>query len=200
MARQLKISVLFLLSFATACGRGPSKDAVVANTLLTIMANLIEANVTILVDDTIAPQENVPCSGGSGTLRVNDPTFGTIDPGLTDATISSSVDFNNCVIKVCNRKRVTVLNGNDQFSIALNAVRKAGTTNLSDISLTAISRGLTFSGELSGELSFSYSMTGDLSRDTFGGILIREAAPSNPLILNGKTYLAEELFAMADGC
>ncbi len=194
-----KILFPFLFFFTVSCAKGPGKEAVIDNTLLTIMANMIESNVTLLLDNTVS-RLNIPCSGGSGTMAVNDAAYGTIDPGQNNLSINTTVDFNQCLIKVCDRKKMTTLNGNGLFSIGITATVQTGSTTLSDIALTVTSSGLHYTGELEGDFSYSYELTGTLSRDTFGGIIIREATPPNPLNYKNKFYNANDLSSLSDGC
>ncbi|NCN26168.1 hypothetical protein GW915_01210 [bacterium] len=194
----MRILALFAICALCSCG-GPNKDAIVANTVQTLMANIVESNITILLSDSLSPQDPVPCSGG-GTLQVNSPTFGTIDPGTGTATIGGApVNFNKCIISVCEG-HTTTIDGDNLFTINLTASVSLDLDEYSDISLVAYSNGASYSGELSGDLTFSYKLTGELSRTAFGGIFVDDTDPADPLVVEGKSYNAEELSDLAEGC
>jgi hypothetical protein len=181
-----------------ACGE-PSHEARVANFLQTVMANAIEAY--LLKSGGTA---ELDCSKG-GQLAY---TAGALsNPG--DEISDLAVTFTKCGIDACGKK--IVFDGNENTTLRLLALSESqiadivtGGTGLTEddqfLELEISAEDQSVTGFLRGNLTFSYRMRIVGSEASLKGVQILDAEDGKPLKLNGRTYKASELSALADGC
>jgi hypothetical protein len=180
------------------CG-GVNEEAQVATAVQTMMVLAVEAAIRYNIDSVASGTGPLECSGG-GTYEPQNATLANLIDFIAgrepNADIDGEFEFTGCKISLCGSS--ITLNGAADFRLigALSgSSRKINLIFTSDATTQVESEGI-----IAGAPEFRYLMEVDVTGDSLGNILIKDATPAAPLKYKGKVYRANQINDLAKGC
>jgi hypothetical protein len=200
LARLVFLSAV-LSSFLTGCG-APTKQAVAANMILSLLSNVMTAFVTKDAASTDIIYKCGDQSGADGAFAYSVPSSLT-DPlqliNNPNAAASLNISFAACVIKACDQS-ITLSGGTASLGLGLSASSFVSGQVPAKFTLTVSDQSV--AGFFGGTWSYSYAIeaTFDDSLSALEGLEVKDADTPNPLTINGVTINGANVQDIADGC
>ena len=182
-----------------ACG-GPDLDSKTANAVQTLLATSAEAFLLGGGSTSVS----VACNGG-GTISYSPPT--AINPG--DTSIDLPLNFDDCVLKVCDDELIFDSTGQSLLSITGLDPSQVGDLvgggaivdddeQFLEIEIVSSEQGVR--GFLKGKVDFAYRMRIIGNNLGLSEISILDSTRGGALEIRGKKLEAEKLKSIADRC
>lgn len=200
------------LGLLGSCG-GVKREAKIATAIQVLMANSI-TSFAARSDDSLTISFNCGVTDADGTMTYELPNQDELRDPLqliefirnNQDGIQIPVTFNNCVVKACG-STLTLDGGGttDTAALTLDVSPEALVDSGGDLSSIPARFALSLNkikatGLLTGNVTFAYIIEANYTTESLDSIQIYDTTTPAPLEDDGKTYDAEDIADLADGC